>query len=125
MGVINEGLRLDKPQTVFYLQDVQLLEGMAARVRIAPRGWLSSCGEHRAGALVTHRPHHGCRGSTESVMFPVTLDATLLRDEVAVLLEGIPVDRFPDGLYEAQVILLYRGTESPVQDLVLLEVGEC
>ncbi|UJS26285.1 hypothetical protein [Thiothrix winogradskyi] len=124
MGVIHEGLRFDQPQTVFYLEGVDLIEGMAARVRIAPRGWLSACGLPRVGDVITQALGCGCRDETRVTRFPVDLDATLMMDERAVLLEGIPFKQWPDGLYEAQVVLLYQGSEMPVQELVLFDIGE-
>ncbi|MEB4590078.1 hypothetical protein VSS37_03715 [Candidatus Thiothrix sp. Deng01] len=124
MGVINEGLRFVEPQTVFCLGDVDLLEGMAARVRIAPRGWLQPCGDGRHGDVVQHFPACGCRGEVVAQRFPLDLDATLMFGEQAVLLETPCTDAWPDGLYEAQIILLFHGAEMPVDGLVLFELGD-
>jgi hypothetical protein len=76
------------------------------------------------GDVVTHAVGRGCHDETRVTRFPVLLDATLMFDERAVLLEGVPFAAWPDGLYEAQVVLLYQGSEMPVQELVLFDVGE-
>lgn len=124
MGVINQGLMFIEPQTVFYLGDFDLIEGMAAKVRIAPRGWLEPCNRDRCGDVIQYHPTCGCRGEVIVQRFPVDFDATLMFEERAVLLETPCTDTWPDGVYEAQIIILYHGSEMPVKELVLFELGD-
>ena len=122
--VINQGLTFLEPQTIFYLGDVQLIDSMAAKVRIAPRGWLQPCGNDRCGDIIQHYPKLGCRGETITQRFPIDFDATLAFEEKAVVLDTPNTQSWPDGLYEAQIIILYHGSEMPVKELVLFELGQ-
>lgn len=123
--VINQGLALSHPQTLFYLSNVSLVPGMAAKVRIAPRGWLDPCGNMpRCGNVNQVYPEYGCRGEVITQRFPIDVDATLLYEEMAVMMQAPNTTRWAGGLYEAQVILLYAGSEIPVSGLVLFEHGD-
>lgn len=122
--VINQGFKLDTPQTLFYLGNISLLDEMVARVRIAPRGWLDPCGIPRCGDVSRVIKECGCNGNVVSQRFPVEIDATIIHDEMLVLMQSPDTSNWASGLYEAQVVILYRGSEMPINDLVLMELGD-